>query len=114
LSKRFFDNRIYVNIGGNFGLGTNQDPTELTGRNNNVAGDFEIEYALTADGRFRIKAFQRPDYDIVSGRNIAETGVGLFYSQEFDSLGELVADRRKRKAIKQGATGQPVESEEVD
>jgi len=114
LSKRFFDNRIYVNIGGNFGLGDNQDPTELTGRNNNVAGDFEIEYALTADGRFRIKAFQRPDYDVVSGRNIAETGVGLFYSQEFDSLGDLVADRRKRRAIKLGAAGQPVETNEVD
>ncbi|MBI1191732.1 MAG: hypothetical protein GC205_00970 [Bacteroidetes bacterium] len=114
LSKRFFDNRIYVNIGGNFGLGANQDPTDLTGRNNNVAGDFEIEYALTADGRFRIKAFQRPDFDIVSGRNIAETGVGLFYSQEFNSLGELVADRRKRKAIKQGASGEPVETEQVD
>lgn len=103
LSKRFFDNRIYVNVGGNFGVGQSQDPTDPTGRNNNVAGDFEIEYALTADGRFRIKAFQRPDYDVISGQNIAETGVGLFYSQEFDTLDDLFADRRKRKTLRQKA-----------
>ncbi len=89
LSKRFMDDRVFVNVGGNIGLNQPGEGGAITGRNNNVAGDFEIQYAITADGRFRIKAFQRPDYDIIAGRNISETGVGLFYSQEFDSVFDL-------------------------
>jgi hypothetical protein len=89
LSKRFFDDRIYVNVGGNIGLNQTTAPDDFSGRTNTLVGDFEVEYAITQDGRFRVKAFQRPTYDVISGRNIAQTGIGLYYSQEFDSLSDL-------------------------
>ncbi len=89
LSKRFFDDRIYVNVGGNIGLNQATAPDDFSGRTNTLVGDFEVEYAITQDGRFRVKAFQRPTYDVISGRNIPQTGIGLYYSQEFDSLADL-------------------------
>ncbi|MFT7589989.1 MAG: hypothetical protein ACI959_002211, partial [Limisphaerales bacterium] len=111
LSKNFLDDRIYVNVGGNFGVGENGNNT--AGADDNVAGDFEIEYAITPDGRFRVKAFQRTDYDLILGRNTGETGVGLFYSQEFDSLYDLVEDRRKRKDLKKARKEEVLREEEL-
>ena len=108
VSKRFYDDRIYVNFGGSFGLGET-DPTDPAA--GTVAGDFEIQYAITADGRVKVSAFQRTDYDVLQQRNIGKTGVGIFYSQEFDSLYDLVTQRRDRREKRkrereEGAVGQ--------
>ncbi len=100
LSTQIFNDRISVNLGGNFDLNQNAGVQNVTDPGNGVAGDFEIAYDITPDGRIRLKAFQRSDYDLYLGRNVGETGVGIFYSTEFDNLYDLVADRRRRRALK--------------
>lgn len=98
LSTEIFNDRISVNLGGNFDLNQSATVTDAIDPSQGVAGDFEIAYDITPDGRIRLKAFQRSDYNLYLGRNIGETGIGIFYSTEFNKLYDLVEDRRRRRS----------------
>jgi hypothetical protein len=47
-----------------------------------------LEYKLTEDGRFRITGFRKSNFDMINGELI-ETGVGLIYIKDYDTLREL-------------------------
>jgi hypothetical protein len=51
-------------------------------------GDLALEYKLTEDGRFRITGFRNSNYDMIDGELI-ETGAGLIYIKDYDTLREL-------------------------
>ncbi len=90
--------RLLFNIGGDFGFG--DLPQDISGQNNNIAGDFLVEYAITDDGRFKVKAFHRTSqFDLLINRNMSRTGVGISYQRDFDNPKELFApnDKRRRK-----------------
>lgn len=93
LSKSFLNDRLYIDIGGNFDFAgntsSNNDPN--TPKGNNVAGDFELQYAIMPDGRLKLKVFRRGEYDIFTERNRNKTGLGLQYKKEFNDLKELVS-----------------------
>ncbi len=80
LSTTFFNDRVTVNgtVGVPVGQNTNQ-----------VAGEVEIEYNITKDGRFRAKVFNRElDNQFIAG-NQYQQGVGIYYRIDFDSFSEL-------------------------
>ncbi len=80
VSKRFFDDRVTVNGSVGVPLGENQ---------NGVAGDFEVEYSITKDGRFRTKVFSRTVQDQYSFSQQNQQGVGLFYRLDFNNWKEF-------------------------
>ena len=48
------------------------------------------EYKITDDGKVRIKAFNKANENTVVNTDAAYTqGVGVFYREEFDTIGEL-------------------------
>jgi hypothetical protein len=99
LSKRFFNNRLTINVGGNldFGDRTNQDNgTVVNNKNANITGDFQIEYALDKAATWRAKAFNRGDYDNFNQRNRNRTGLALSYRQDFDNFLDLFKRRAKK------------------
>lgn len=55
----------------------------------NLAGDFEVEYLVTTDGRIRVKAFRVSEYDAIIAKNDILTGVGVYYTKDFNTLKEL-------------------------
>jgi translocation and assembly module TamB len=59
-------------------------------------GDLALEYKLTEDGRFRITGFRNSDYDLISGE-LTETGAGLIYIKDYDTLRELFKANAKTK-----------------
>lgn len=101
LTKSFFNDRVEIDVGGNFDFGetANTDPNvEGTTRSSNIAGDFEIRYKITADGRIQVKVFRKGEYDVFQERNRNKTGIGIAYKKEFDTVRELVKyNREKRK-----------------
>ncbi len=84
LSKKL--GRFNVNVGGNFDFGNTNSSVTAT---NNLAGDFEVEYSISEDGKFRIKGFRKSDYDIFENANKNKTGIGLFFRKDFDTAGEF-------------------------
>lgn len=100
LQQRLLNNRLTINAGGNldFGNSTQYNPNGVTSSSRSVipTGDFQIQYALTPDGTWSAKAFNRTNYDYTNSRNTNRTGIGIAYRQEFDKPSELKAKFKKK------------------
>lgn len=95
LRTQLFNDRLLID--GNFGVrGTT--PSQNT---SNVVGDINLEYQITEDGRFRIKAFNRTnDISFLEDNAPYTQGVGIFYRKEFESFRDLFKrdnDKEKKK-----------------
>jgi hypothetical protein len=93
VSKSLLDDRLIVKVSGNVdieGNATNQNSFT------DYIGDLALEYKLTEDGRFRITGFRNNNYDIISGELI-ETGAGLIYIKDYNTLRELFKANAKRQ-----------------
>lgn len=94
LSTQLFNDKL--SIESNLGMNNNNQNA------NNFVGDVNVDYKLTDDGKFRVKAFNRAnDINQVYSSGPYTRGVGVFYREEFDSLGELykryLSNLKKRK-----------------
>ena len=83
-SKSLLNDRLVVKLSGNIDIEGEDAKREAT----DYIGDLAIEYKLTPDGRFRITGFRNSNYDMIDGE-LTETGVGLIYVKDYNSLSEL-------------------------
>ncbi|MFV0472463.1 MAG: translocation/assembly module TamB domain-containing protein [Paludibacteraceae bacterium] len=81
------NNRLIIN--GNFGYRNDALSS------NKIIGDLDIEYLLTSNGKFRLKAYNHTidRYTLNSAQFIQ--GVGLMYKESFNSWNELIQHYRK-------------------
>lgn len=92
LSKTLLNDRLVVKVSGNIdveGQNTNRNATDYI-------GDLALEYMLTDDGRFRITGFRNSNYDMIDGE-LVETGAGLIYIKDYNTLSELFKANAKTK-----------------
>ena len=85
VQKSLLDDRLIVKVSGNFEV---EGETSNQNSVSDYIGDLALEYKLTEDGRFRITGFRNSNYDLISGELI-ETGVGLIYIKDYNTLREL-------------------------
>jgi hypothetical protein len=98
LSTQLFNDR--VSIDGNIGYITDQN----TQNTSSLVGDVQVEVKITPDGRFRIKAYNKSNYDyFLEDYSPYTQGVGVFYRKEFNRWGDLL----KRQKKKPGTSRQP-------
>ncbi|MFM1875700.1 MAG: hypothetical protein RL266_1437 [Bacteroidota bacterium] len=89
LSTQLFNNRIIVD--GNVGVANTQSSSS------NIVGDVNIEYKITSDGRFRVRAFNKSnDINTLTNNAPFTQGIGLSYQKEFNKISDLF--KRKKKA----------------
>jgi hypothetical protein len=82
LSTQLFNDKLSVE--GNIGNNANSQNA------NSLVGDVNIDYKLTEDGKVRLKAFNKSNDNSQTAINGAYTqGVGIFYREEFNTIGEL-------------------------
>ncbi|PUZ22540.1 Family of unknown function [Chitinophaga costaii] len=91
ISSNLFNNRFRIYVGGDYDWGK----TATTASSNRFAGDFRLEYLLTADGRIRVNAFSKSDYDVYYLANRTKAGLGLSYIREYNRFRELFYNRRQ-------------------
>lgn len=93
LKNYLFEDRLAVNVGGNFDLtGGNY----LTGTANSgvfFAGDLSVEYMLTQDQTLKVRFYQSTEPEIGGGRR-NRTGLGLSFRREFDTFEEFIKGMR--------------------
>jgi hypothetical protein len=95
LSTQLFDNRLIID--GNIDVPTNNSSNSSSQRSSDIVGEVNIEYKLTPDGRFRVRAFNRSNTLNIYEQYAPYTqGVGFFYRKDFNNMGELFP-RRKHK-----------------
>ncbi|HYV92847.1 MAG TPA: translocation/assembly module TamB domain-containing protein [Chitinophagales bacterium] len=102
LTKRFFNDRLSIDVGGNFDFGGTATSATTNQTTTGVAGDFAVEYKITPDGRVTGKVFSTSDYSVVDERNKTKNGVAISYTRDFDNLKELFKnpDKKKKKRLK--------------
>jgi hypothetical protein len=65
----------------------------------NIAGDVSGEYKLTPDGRYRVRAYRRNDYDLLQG-DIVETAVGFVFTKDYNRTRDLFKPSKEQQENK--------------
>lgn len=91
--KTLFQDRLVVELGSAYDWGR-PAAANATSSNLNLAGDFRLQYLLTADGRFRLNAFRTANYDVLINDNIFRGGIGISYRKSFNTFQELLYRKR--------------------
>ncbi|HYH55738.1 MAG TPA: translocation/assembly module TamB domain-containing protein, partial [Anseongella sp.] len=85
LSKSLLNDRIRVNVGSSFGL----EGQEARGQASTIAGDVSVDYQLSKDGRYLLRAYRQNEYEGVIEGQIIETGLSFIISLDYDEFKEL-------------------------
>ncbi|WP_129716360.1 translocation/assembly module TamB domain-containing protein [Pedobacter sp. SYP-B3415] len=94
LSKRLLNDRLTVSVGSSFGL---EGPRPDNQKTSNIAGNVNIEYLLSNDGRYRLRAYRRNEYEGIIEGQIIETGVGFALVVDYNRFREIFQRSREKK-----------------
>ncbi|HWZ36334.1 MAG TPA: translocation/assembly module TamB domain-containing protein, partial [Mucilaginibacter sp.] len=110
ISKQFLNDRLTVTIGNNFNLEGQNQPGQKT---TDIAGNLSVNYKLTQDGRYMVRAYRKDEFIVVEGQ-VVETGVGFSLTYEYNRFKELFRKKsqRDRELIKQYRDQQNEEKKE--
>lgn len=82
LSTQILNDRVLIN--GNVGIGEDKSNTS------NLVGDIEVQLKVNKSGSFRVKGFTRANDDLEAEFGPYTNGVGIFYTEDFNTFGELM------------------------
>ncbi|GAB1463238.1 translocation/assembly module TamB domain-containing protein [Pedobacter sp.] len=98
LSKKLLNDRLTVTVGSSFALeGPQQGNQDAT----NIAGNVNVEYALSKDGRYRLRAYRRNQNESIIEGQIIETGLGFTLVVDYNRFREIFQKRRNRNNVEQ-------------
>ena len=86
VSKNLLDDRLKVSVGSNFGLEGQERANESA---SNIAGNATIEYLLSKDGRYKLRAYRKNEYQVAIQGEVVETGVAFIITMEYNKFREL-------------------------
>jgi translocation and assembly module TamB len=97
LSKRLLNDRLQVTVGSNFQL---EGPQNSNQTSNNIAGNIQVNYQLSRDGRYMLRFYRRNDYEGLVDGYVIETGLGFIISVDYNRFREILQGRRVRRDLK--------------
>jgi len=98
VSKKLFDDRIKVTVGSSFGVeGQERANEDLT----NIAGDIALDYQLTKDGRYMVRAYRKNEYQVAIAGQVVETGVAFILTMSYNKFRELYHRSEEDKVLKE-------------
>lgn len=86
VSKEFLNDRVVVQVGGNVEL---EGERARQNQASDIAGNVNIEYKLTPNGRYRLKGFRRIEYEDPMEGELTNTGIGFSYNRDFRRFRQL-------------------------
>ncbi len=95
VTRQLFNDRIRITIGSNFELegpaNSGSNPGEPA---SGFASDVAIDYLLSKDGRYILRAYRRNAYEVLVEGQAVETGLRFILTMDYDKFNELF--RRKK------------------
>jgi hypothetical protein len=116
LSYTFLNGRLRITRDGTFN-NTSQNNTANSNSSNvsNMAGDWTVDYLLTADGKFKVKMYNRtnvnPILNTIGTQSTFTTGVSLLYTQSFNDIKDLLVSARSKRKKEQEAQRKKMKTE---
>jgi hypothetical protein len=103
VSKQLLNDRLNVTVGSSFGL---EGPQQANQQTNKIAGDVSLDYQLTNDGRYRVRAYRKNDYQVALQGQVVETGVAFIITFDYDAFSELFRRSKEEKVARAKANEQ--------
>ncbi len=94
LSKRLLNDRLTVSVGSNFEL---EGPQNSNQQASNIAGNIAVDYRLSKDGRYRLRAYRKNEYQGVIEGYIIETGVGFIITLDYNRFRDIFRQKQIEK-----------------
>ncbi|WP_130733585.1 translocation/assembly module TamB [Flavobacterium sp. J27] len=94
VTKELLDDRLKISIGSSFGVEGTPNENEQA---NTIAGDLSAEYLLTKDGRYKLKAYRKNNYQVALQGQVIETGVAFIITMNYDKFKELFQKNKDKK-----------------
>ncbi|MFH2094524.1 MAG: translocation/assembly module TamB domain-containing protein [Bacteroidota bacterium] len=92
LSTQLLNDRVSIN--GNVGMGGQYSNAS------GIVGDVVVDVKINKSGKMRVKGFNKANNNIIYEESPYTQGLGLFYREEFDTVGELWRRYWKSKSNK--------------
>lgn len=92
LSKRFLNDRLTVSVGNNFNL----EGAQQGQKTSNIAGNLSVNYKLSKDGRYALRAYRKDEFIVIQGQ-VIETGLGFSLTVEYNRFRELFRKRTQEE-----------------
>jgi hypothetical protein len=110
VSKSLFNERIRVSVGSDFQL-EQTDPGQSA---SNIAGDVNLDYKLSQDGRYMIRVYRKNEYESVVEAQVIESGLSFILTFDYDQFRELFENRKEVKRLKKQKPATPVTENKAD
>jgi hypothetical protein len=91
VSKSLLSDRLRVSVGSNFEL---EGPAAGRDQSSNIAGDVAVDYQLSKDGRYLLRAYRQNKYDGVVEGQVIETGLRFVFTLDYDRFWELFQSKK--------------------
>jgi hypothetical protein len=91
ISKNFFNNRLTISVGNNFGL----SGQKAGGNANTFRPDANMAYKLSKDGKYMISAYTKNQFEIVLDGYVVESGVSFSVTLDYDTFKEFFGNKNK-------------------
>ncbi|MFT3903710.1 MAG: translocation/assembly module TamB domain-containing protein [Niabella sp.] len=95
-SKSLLNDRLTVTVGNNFALEGSNSQQEAS----QLASNVNIEYMLSRDGRYRLRAYRRNQTEGIIEGQIIETGVGFAMIVDYNRFKEIFNSFKKRRGYR--------------
>lgn len=96
VSKRLLNDRLTVTVGSNFAL---ENPN-ASQQSNNLAENIALDYKLSKDGRYMLRAYRRNEFEGVLEGYIIETGVGIVITLDYNRFRDIFISRKQRERMR--------------
>ncbi len=125
VSKQLLNDRLKVTVGSSFGI---EGPDQANREATNIAGDVSLDYQLSKDGRYVLRAYRKNEYQVALQGQIIETGVAFIITMDYNKFRELFhrseeekelendmkRKRREERALKKEQEAQPEPAKETE
>ena len=110
VSKSLFNDRLRVSVGSNFEL---EGPANTNENASNIAGDVAVDYLLSKDGRYALRAYRKNEYEGVVEGQVIESGVSFIFTFDFNEFKQIfnrkTAEQKQRELLLQQKAKQVLE-----
>jgi len=93
LSKKLLNDRLTVSVGSNFEL---EGPQNSKQQSSNIAPDIALDYQISRDNRYLLRAYRKNEYEGVIDGYIIETGVGFIITVDYNNFRQIFISKRER------------------
>jgi hypothetical protein len=96
-------------VGSNFEL---EGPANTNQAASNIAGDVALDYMLSKDGRYTLRAYRRNRYEGVIEGQVIESGVAFIFTFDFNEFKQIFNRKTEEQKLLEKAEKEKIKAKD--